>query len=82
MKEDTIQRTFERKFLPTFTANIHNAKETVIQHTPLFKQLNLPVSNTSSFDSSGSGQLIIEALKVRLDAAAKLVEPASSSSTT
>lgn len=76
MKEDTIQRTFERRVFADLHRLIHNAKETVIQHTPLFKQLNLPDFQYELVRLIGfPGQLIIEALKVRLDAAAKLVEP-------
>ena len=76
MKEDNIRRTFEKRALVDVVAFVRNAKETVISHSPIFKQLELPDFQLELVRLIGfPGRLIIEALKVRLDAAAKLVDP-------
>lgn len=76
MKEDNIQRTFEKRVFVDLLALIHNAKETVVAHLPIFQQLQLPDFQYELVRLIGfPGRLIIEALKVRLDAAAKLVDP-------
>jgi mitogen-activated protein kinase kinase kinase len=76
MKEDNIQRTFEKRVFVDLLALIHNAKETVVAHLPIFQQLQLPDFQFELVRLIGfPGRLIIEALKVRLDAAAKLVDP-------
>ena len=78
LKEDSLQRTFERRAFVEMTAILYTAKQTVISHLPLFKVLGLPdfqyeLVRLISFP----GRLIIEALRVRLDAARKLVDPSS-----
>lgn len=76
MKEDNLQRTFEKRVFVDMLALIHHAKETVILYSPLFNELNLPDYQYELVRLIGfPGRLIIEALKVRLDAAAKLVDP-------
>lgn len=76
MKEHGIQHTFERRVFDDLLALIHKAKETAIIHVPLFQRLQLPSFQYELVRLIGfPGRLIIEALKVRLEAAAKLVDP-------
>ncbi|EIW67172.1 hypothetical protein TREMEDRAFT_33972 [Tremella mesenterica DSM 1558] len=76
MKEDNLKKTFARRTMVDNLAVIVMAKETVIQHSVVFEELKLPnfeyeLVRLIAFP----GRLIIEALKVRLDAAGKLVSP-------
>lgn len=78
LKEDSLQKTFERRAFVEMTAILYTAKQSVISHLPIFKELGLPdfqfeLVRLVSFP----GRLIIEALRVRLDAARKLVDPSS-----
>lgn len=76
MKEDNLQRTFEKRIFVDIMSLVLNAKETVILYLPLFTELGLPDFQYELVRLIGfPGRLIIEALKVRLDAAAKLVDP-------
>ncbi len=76
MKEDNLQRTFEKRAFVDVVALVWNARETVMSHLPLFKELQLPDFQYELVRLIGfPGRLIIEALKVRLDAAAKLLDP-------
>jgi mitogen-activated protein kinase kinase kinase len=76
MKEDNISRTFEKRVFVEVLSLILNARETVISHLPKFEELQLPDFQYELVRLIGfPGRLIIEALKVRLDAAAKLVDP-------
>ncbi|TYJ54051.1 hypothetical protein B9479_005315 [Cryptococcus floricola] len=76
MKEDNLQRTFERRAFVDMINLIRNAKETVIDYSPFFEVQNLPDFQYEMVRLIGfPGRLIIEAVKVRLDAAARLVDP-------
>ncbi|WWD19736.1 hypothetical protein CI109_104200 [Kwoniella shandongensis] len=76
MKEDNLQRTFERRSFVDMINLVRNAKETVITYLPYFEQQNLPDFQYEIVRLIGfPGRLIIEAVKVRLDAAARLVDP-------
>lgn len=76
MKEDNLQRTFEKRIFVDIMSTVLNAKETVTLYLPLFTELGLPDFQYELVRLIGfPGRLIIEALKVRLDAAAKLVDP-------
>ena len=76
MKEDNLERTFDKRVFTELLALVHNAKQTVISHSNLFKELKLPpfqyeLLRIIAFPS----RLCVEALKVRLDAAGKLSDP-------
>jgi mitogen-activated protein kinase kinase kinase len=76
MKEDNLQRTFEKRIFVDIMSLIINAKDTVISWLPAFEELGLPDFQYELVRLIGfPGRLITEALKVRLDAAAKLVDP-------
>ncbi|ORY35800.1 hypothetical protein BCR39DRAFT_585399 [Naematelia encephala] len=76
MKEDNLQKTFGKRIFVDLMILIQNAKQTVISHLPLFEELKLPDFQYELVRLIGfPGKLIIEALKIRLDAAAKLVDP-------
>lgn len=76
MKEDNLQRTFEKRIFVDIMSLVLNAKETVMLYLPSFTDLGLPDFQYELVRLIGfPGRLIIEALKVRLDAAAKLVDP-------
>jgi mitogen-activated protein kinase kinase kinase len=76
MKEDNLQRTFEKRIFVDIMSLVINAKDTVISWLPAFEELGLPDFQYELVRLIGfPGRLITEALKVRLDAAAKLVDP-------
>ncbi|WWC72122.1 uncharacterized protein I206_106082 [Kwoniella pini CBS 10737] len=76
MKEDNLQKMFERRAFVDLISLIKNAKQTVIEFLPIFQEQNLPDFQYELVRLIGfPGRLIIEALKVRLDAAARLVDP-------
>ncbi|WWD03772.1 hypothetical protein V865_001828 [Kwoniella europaea PYCC6329] len=76
MKEDNLQRMFERRAFIDLINLVRNAKETVISYLPIFEEQNLPDFQYELVGLIGfPGRLIIEALKVRLDAASRLVDP-------
>ncbi|WVF72911.1 hypothetical protein IAT40_007729 [Kwoniella sp. CBS 6097] len=76
MKEDNLQRTFERRAFVDLINLVRNAKETVSYYSPWFEEQNLPDFQYELVRLIGfPGRLIIEALKVRLDAASRLVDP-------
>ncbi|WVN87524.1 uncharacterized protein L203_102707 [Cryptococcus depauperatus CBS 7841] len=76
MKEDNLQRTFERRAFVDMINLIRNAKEMVISYLPIFQEQNLPDFQYEIVRLIGfPGRLIIEAVKVRLDAASRLVDP-------
>lgn len=76
MKEDNLQRTFEKRIFVDIMSLVLNAKETVALYLPSFVELGLPDFQYELIRLIGfPGRLIIEALKTRLDAAAKLVDP-------
>ncbi|WWC64716.1 uncharacterized protein I303_107327 [Kwoniella dejecticola CBS 10117] len=76
MKEDNLQKMFERRAFVDLISLIKNAKQTVIDFLPIFQEQNLPDFQYELVRLIGfPGRLIIEALKVRLDAAARLVDP-------
>ncbi|KAK8853310.1 hypothetical protein IAR55_004014 [Kwoniella newhampshirensis] len=76
MKEDNLQRTFERRSFVDMINLVRNAKETVVTYLPYFEQQHLPDFQYEIVRLIGfPGRLIIEAVKVRLDAAARLVDP-------
>lgn len=78
MKEDSLQRTFNKRIFRDLETLVMNAKETVISHLPIFNELRLPDFQFELVRLIGfPGRLVIEALKVRLDAAGKLVDPNS-----
>ena len=76
MKEDRLRVTFAKRVFRDLDNLIVNAKETVILHSPNFHAVQLPdftyeLVRLISFPC----RLIIEVLKVRLDAAKKLTDP-------
>jgi mitogen-activated protein kinase kinase kinase len=76
MKEETIQRTFEKGFLTTVHALIASARDTSVNHAEMFKQLNLPTFENElvqliSFPTS----LVYACLRLRLDYANKVTDP-------
>jgi len=76
MKEDNLQKTFEKRIFVEIMSLIINAKDTVISWLPAFQEMGLPDFQYELVRLIGfPGRLITEALKVRLDAAAKLVDP-------
>ncbi|KIR59568.1 STE/STE11/SSK protein kinase [Cryptococcus bacillisporus CA1873] len=76
IKEDNLQRTFERRAFVDMINLVRNAKETVINYLPQFQQQNLPDFQYEIVRLIGfPGRLIIEAVKVRLDAASRLLDP-------
>ena len=76
MKEDNLQRTFRKRTLIDLVALVWNARETVISYLPLFQEMQLPDFQYELLQMVGfPGRLIVEALKVRLDAATKLLDP-------
>lgn len=76
LKEDSLRRTFEKRIFMDQIATIQSAKQTVITHLPLFAELNLPTFQYELLRIiSFPGRLIIEALKTRLRAAERLVNP-------
>ncbi|WWC91828.1 uncharacterized protein L201_006775 [Kwoniella dendrophila CBS 6074] len=76
MKEDNLQRMFERRAFIDLINLVRNAKETVISYLPIFEEQNLPDFQYELVRLIGfPGRLIIEALKVRLDAASRLIDP-------
>jgi mitogen-activated protein kinase kinase kinase len=76
MKEDNLQKTFEKRVFVDLLAHLRNARETVITHSPMFEKLQLPKFSYELVRLVGfPGRLVIEALRVRLDAAHKLQEP-------
>lgn len=76
LKEDNLQKTFERRAFVDILSLIYNAKDTVIAHRPMFEELHLPDFTYELVRLIGfPGRLIIEALRIRLNAAAKLVDP-------
>lgn len=73
MKEDSLQRTFEKKTLSDLYALISSAKSTYLQHSEIFSTLNLPPYQTEltkliAFPT----QLMEESLKIRLAYALKV----------
>ncbi|OXL09378.1 mitogen-activated protein kinase kinase kinase [Cryptococcus neoformans Gb118] len=76
IKEDNLQRTFERRAFVDMINLVRNAKETVISYLPQFQEQNLPDFQYEIVRLIGfPGRLIIEAVKVRLDAASRLLDP-------
>ena len=76
MKEDNLQRTFEKRIFVDIMSLIINAKDTVVSWLQAFQEMGLPDFQYELVRLIGfPGRLITEALKVRLDAAAKLVDP-------
>ncbi|ORX35369.1 hypothetical protein BD324DRAFT_609596 [Kockovaella imperatae] len=76
MKEDSLKRTFSKRIFRDLDSLVLNAKETVILHSDMFEAVHLPdftyeLVRLISFPC----KLIIEILKVRLDAAKKLSDP-------
>ncbi|KAL7410096.1 hypothetical protein BDY24DRAFT_400753 [Mrakia frigida] len=76
MKEDSLQRTFEKKTLSDLYALISSAKSTYLEHSDIFQTLNLPpyqaeLTQLISFPT----QLMEESLKVRLAYALKVADP-------
>ena len=76
MKEESLKKTFEKRIFADINRLIDNARDTVINHSHDFKQLQLPDFTYELVRLIGfPGKLIIEVLKVRLDAARKLNDP-------
>ncbi|WVQ84690.1 hypothetical protein IAT38_006845 [Cryptococcus sp. DSM 104549] len=76
MKEDNLQQTFERRSFVDMINLVRSAKETVISYLPFFREQNLPDFQYEIVRLIGfPGRLIIEAVKVRLDAASRLSDP-------
>lgn len=76
LKEDSLRRMFEKRIFLDLLAVIQNAKQTVVAHSPMFAELNLPDFQYELVRCiSFPGRLIIEALKTRLRASERLVDP-------
>lgn len=76
LKEDSLQRTFEKKTLSDVSTLISSAKETYLLHSDIFQQLNLPpyqaeITKLIAFPT----QLVEESLRVRLAYALKIENP-------
>ncbi|CED85018.1 ste ste11 protein kinase [Phaffia rhodozyma] len=76
LKEDSLQRTFEKKTLSDVYTLISSAKATYLQHSEIFTELNLPpyqaeITKLISFPT----QLVEESLRVRLAYAMKIENP-------
>lgn len=76
LKEDSLQRTFEKKTLSDVSLLISSAKETYLLHSDIFQQLNLPpyqaeITKLIAFPT----QLVEESLRVRLAYALKIENP-------
>lgn len=73
MKEDNVQKTFQKRVFHDVNVLVLNAKSTVIDFLPVFEELKLPDFRYEIVRLIGfPGRLIIEMLKVRLDAEKKL----------
>lgn len=76
LKEDSLRRTFEKRVFLDLVAVIQSAKQTVVAHLPMFAELNLPDFQYELVRCiSFPGRLIMEALKTRLRASERLVDP-------
>ena len=75
MKEDNLERTFGKRVFGDLRTLILNAKVTVVNHVAI-DELKLPDFQFELVRLIGFPcRLVIEALKVRLDAASKLFDP-------
>jgi mitogen-activated protein kinase kinase kinase len=73
MKQDNVQKTFQKRVFHDVNVLVLNAKSTVIDFLPVFEELKLPDFRYEIVRLIGfPGRLIIEMLKVRLDAEKKL----------
>lgn len=76
LKEDSIQRTFEKGFLTTVHALIGTARDAQVNLAPLFKEMNLPTFEAELIQLISFPTKLVEAsLRVRLDHALKVKDP-------
>lgn len=76
MKEETIQRTFEKGFLTTVHALIASARDTQVNLAEMFKLLNLPTFEDELVQLiSFPTRLVYACLRLRLEYANKVTEP-------
>lgn len=76
LKEETIQRTFEKGFLTTVHALIATARDTQVNLAPMFTKLNLPTFEPELVQLiSFPTRLVHACLRVRLDYANKVSDP-------
>lgn len=80
LKEDSITNIFSKRAITDLYSAIYMARETVIEHSPMFIELGLSrfsrgFRNELVMLIAFPARLIIEALRVRLDAVTKLVDP-------
>jgi mitogen-activated protein kinase kinase kinase len=76
LKEDSIQRTFEKGFLVTVHAFIGSARDAHVNLASLFREMNLPTFEQELVPLiSFPTRLVQASLKVRLDYVRKLQDP-------
>lgn len=76
MKEETIQRTFEKGFLTTVHALIASARDTQVNMAEQFKLLNLPTFEEELVQLiSFPTRLVHACLRLRLEYASKVTDP-------
>jgi mitogen-activated protein kinase kinase kinase len=76
LKEDSLVRTFEKGTLVTLHALIENAREIIINHSPMFRILNLPLFEDELVQLiSFPTKLIKASLQARLLSARRVKDP-------
>ncbi|TDL28867.1 hypothetical protein BD410DRAFT_760578 [Rickenella mellea] len=76
LKEDSLQRTFEKGFLTTVHALIASARDTQVNLAALFKELNLPTFEEELVQLISFPTRLVQAcLRVRLEYANKVRDP-------
>lgn len=76
LKEDSIQKTFERGFLTTVHAFIGTARDAQVNLSSLFEEMNLPTFETELVPLISFPTKLAQAcLRVRLDYVQKLKDP-------
>lgn len=76
LKEETIQRTFEKGFLTTVHALIATARDTQVNLAPRFEELKLPTFEEELVKLiSFPTRLVHACLRVRLDYANRVTDP-------
>ena len=76
LKEVSLQETFERGSLTTLHTLISQSRETLINHAPMFRKMNLPgFENELVQIVSFPSRLMEASIRVRLDYASKVKDP-------
>jgi mitogen-activated protein kinase kinase kinase len=82
LKEDSLRSTFNKRAMLDMYQLVYTAKQTVIDYRDIFVELGLELGlagyrNEIVMLIAFPARLIVEALRVRLDAASKLVDPSA-----